>query len=142
MPLNGISVVLTGTKEKYYGMSIAWTTLVEKSHILISIPKNTDATNFLLLNKQFSVNILTNEQKEIAKQFGGEKSIKPNSINENIMKFSNNGLPIINNCCSNYMCSIYLTNEIEEQIVVIGSIIESINTNKKPLMFNKADYFE
>jgi len=142
MPLNGITVVLTGTKEKYYGMSIAWVTLVEKEHILISIPKNTEATNNLLLNKQFSVNILSNEQKETAKQFGGKEAVKPNYINENIIKFTDNGLPIFNKCCSCYMCDIYLINEIKDQIVVIGSIIESIKTNKKQLIFNKADYFE
>ncbi len=142
MPLNGITVVLTGTKENYSGMSIAWTTLVEKHHILISIPRDSITTTNLLLNKRFSVNILSTEQEEIAKQFGGNKSKKPNKINETIIAFTNSGLPIIENCCSNYICRIHLTNEINDQIVVIGSIIETIKNNKKPLMFNKSNYFE
>jgi flavin reductase (DIM6/NTAB) family NADH-FMN oxidoreductase RutF len=142
MPLNGITVVLTGTKEKYPGISISWVTLVEKDHIVISIPKNSETTKNLLSNKQFSVNILGIGQEEIAKQFGGKNSVSSNPKDKNLIKFTDNGVPILNNCCSNYICNIYLINEIKDQISVIGSIIECNKTNKKPLIYNKVDYIE
>ena len=70
MFVNGVSVVLVGESESVIGMSVVWATQTEKSHIVISLPKNADSTESLL---EVRKNIFDGNQEEIAAKYGGSK---------------------------------------------------------------------
>jgi flavin reductase (DIM6/NTAB) family NADH-FMN oxidoreductase RutF len=139
---NGITVVLTGTEIEYSGMTISWITMIETDHLVMSLPKNTKATTQLLENKIFSVSELTEGQEDIAKQFDGKKCNMDNLVDKSSIKYDQSGLPIIFNCCSNAICDVIFTHEVNQQILIAGKITKVMANNElKPLIYNKSDYF-
>ncbi len=72
MYTNGISIILTGSNDDYKGMAIAWVSQVEKAHLVIALPKGSEATDLLLKRKAFSVNELGVGQENLAREFGGK----------------------------------------------------------------------
>ena len=142
MLLNGITVVLEGSEEKYSGMSISWATLVEKDYLVISAPKAAITTNAILKNKIFSVNVLSVGQEGIAKQFGGHTLVKSDEINKQILIFNKNKPPVLEGCCSIYICKSSEIKKINKQIVIIGKIIEHKQNSSKPLIYDKGAYFD
>ena len=140
---NGVSIILTGTNDDYKGMAIAWVSLVEKEHLMISIPKGAEASSLLLERKAFSVNELGLGQEDLAREFGGKNcEHKPTGSLAKISSTKHN-LPIILNCCSSTICSTVNVEEINEQVVITAKIISTQNhLSLQPLTFKKAIYFK
>ena len=139
---NGITVVLTGTETEFAGMTISWITMIETNHLVMSLPKNAKATTQLLENKKFSVSELSEGQENIAKQFGGKKCNMENLVDKTSIKYDEAGLPIIFNCCSNAICDVIFTHEVNQQTLVAGKITKVMANNElKPLIYNKSLYF-
>lgn len=140
---NGVSVVFSGTNENYKGMTIAWASLVEKSHLIVSLPKKSEATQQLLKNEKFSINILESSQEGIAKYFGGSHCIKSETPDSGQLESTQYDLPILLNCCRSIICGVVQVNEVNDNVVVIANVIDVINdSDNKPLIFDLAVYFE
>jgi len=140
---NGVSIILTGTSVDYKGMAIAWVSQVEKEHLILSIPKGTEATNLLIKRAMFSVNELGVGQEDLAREFGGKNcENKPASSHADITA-TKEDIPIILNSCSSTICRVLNHVEINEQVVVTALILKTQqNLNLQPLVFNKAVYFK
>lgn len=143
MFINGVCIILTGSNDAFKGMAIAWVSQVEKEHLVISIPKNAEATRLLRKRKMFSVNQLGVGQENLARQFGGENcELKP-AHSQATIKSTEHNLPILLNCCLSTICSVINEIEINEQLVVTAKIVSKQNNlAMQPLVFNKADYFK
>ncbi len=142
MLLNGITVVLEGSEKKYSGMSISWATLVEKNYLVISAPTAATTTSTILKNKIFSVNVLSVGQEDIAKQFGGHASLQSDRIDKKLIKFNKNKPPVLESCCSIYICKLSEIKEINKQVVIIGKIIDYKQSGSEPLKYDKGAYFD
>jgi len=76
MFVNGISVVICGTKLEYQAATIAWSTKIEKNHIMVSLPFDASVTSSINTQRQFTVSVLGKNQTNIARQYGGRKQIR------------------------------------------------------------------
>lgn len=140
---NGVSIILTGTNDDYKGMAIAWVSQVEKDHLIISVPKDAEATNLLLKRKMFSVNELGLGQEYLARQFGGKNCQRDEMPSLAEVQSTEHDLPIIVNCCSSTLCSFFNVVEINEQVLITAKILSvQSHLDLQPLVFNKADFFK
>ena len=140
---NGVSIILTGTNDDYKGMAIAWVSQIEKEHLIISVPKGSEATKLLLQRESFSVNELGLGQEDLAREFGGNNCEKKPASSLAIIESTEYNLPIILNCCSTIICSILNVVEINEQVVITAKIINvRQQLDIQPLIFNKSVYFK
>lgn len=140
---NGVSIILTGTNDDYKGMAIAWVSQVEKDHLIISVPKGAEATDLLLKRKMFSVNELGLGQEDLARQFGGKNCQRDEMPSLAEVQSTEHDLPIIVNCCSSTLCSIFNVVEINEQVLITAKILSvQSHLDLQPLVFNKADFFK
>jgi len=140
---SGVCIILTGTNDDYKGMAIAWVSQVEKEHLIISIPKDAEATNLLLKRQAFSVNELGLGQEDLAREFGGKNCEHKSATSLAKINSTEHNLPIMVNCCSSTICSTLNVVEINEQVVITAKIISSQNhLSLQPLIFNKAVYFK
>jgi len=143
MFVNGVSIVLTGSKEEASGMAIAWVSQVEKNHLVISVPKGCDATNVLMKNGTFSVNELGLGQECIARAFGGKNCTKDPTHTEINITEAQCGLPMLSECRNSVICKTVLINEIKEQVIITAEILETINkADMSPMIFIKSDFFD
>ncbi len=143
MFINGVTIVLSGAEGEVEGMAVSWVTQVESEYLIISVPKKAKATNSLLINKTFSVSILSQDQENIAKKYGGNKCKESSDSSNGAVKFLQNGMPVIANSCATIICQIFSTNEIAEQIMIVGKIEEVVAMpGCKPLIYDKSNYFE
>jgi len=142
MFVNGVSVILTGNKNKYSGMAIAWVSQIEKKHLIISVPKSCEATVLLMEHGTFSVNELGIDQEDIAREFGGHSCIKKANKDKAIIVETDCGLAILNDCRTNIICTTISMNEIEDQVVITAEILKVINkTDMQPMIFIKSNFF-
>jgi len=146
MFVNGVSIILTGSKKEASGMAIAWVSQVEKSHLVISVPKNCDATNVLMKHGTFSVNELGLGQEGIARAFGGKNCTKDSVQNSTHTEINITetqcGLPMLSECRKSVICKTVLVNEIKEQVIITAEILETINkADMSPMIFIKSDFF-
>ncbi len=140
---NGVSIILTGTNDDYRGMTIAWVSQVEKEHLIISVPKDAEATNLLIKREVFSVNELGVGQEDLAREFGGKNCEHNQTESLADINSTAHNLPIILNCCSSTICSTLNVVEVNEQVLITAKIISSQNhLDIQPLIFNKAVYFK
>jgi len=140
---NGVSIILTGTKDNYNGMAIAWVSQVEKEHLILSIPKGSLGTTLLLTRAIFSVNELGIGQENLAREFGGQQCENKPTSSLATIEATTEGVPIIVNCCSSTLCRVLSHVEINEQIVITAKILKAQhNLNLQPLVFDKSVYFK
>ncbi len=142
MFVNGVSVILAGSKNKYSGMAIAWVSQVEKNHLVISVPKDCEATDVLMEYGTFSVNELAIDQEDIAREFGVKNCIKKSSKKRINIIETESGLPILSDCRTTIICKTILKNEIKEQIIITAEIVEIIKKiDVQPMIFIKSNFF-
>ncbi len=137
-----MGVVLCGTQEDFFGMSIAWLTKVEKEHVLVSLPRGALGTQKALVDKRFTLNLLAESQIEIARQFGGSKQKKLVDKSHAVIVNTEWGIPAIRDCCSTYLCKVASAQELNEQMLVIAKIFACIDKGKStPLTYKQSDFF-
>ena len=123
-------------------MAIAWVSQVEKEHLVISIPKGSEATNVLLQREMFSVNELGVGQESLAKEFGGKNCQKALSPEKAKVVATDYDLPMLTNCCLTAFCKTINVQEINEQVLITAKIIDTISgINMESMVFKKSDFF-
>jgi len=143
MFLNGITIVLCGYKGDVKGATIAWATKVERNHILVSLPVDAALTESVISKKNFSVNVLGQDQSRIARQYGGTKQSGSLPKLDSDLDYDLWSAPVIRNCRASFLCSSIQEIQIKEQIIVIAEIAEyEFAENIVPLTYEHGAYFE
>ena len=142
MFLNSISVVLCGDQNDFCGATIAWATKVEKEHLLVSLPRLSAVATTIEKQHRFSVNVLSEFQENIARQFGGHKQSKPLPVNELDLDFSNWKVPVVTGARAQYLCDLYQIDTLRAQRIITASILDSVtNESLEPLIYHHHKYF-
>lgn len=143
MFLNGITIILSGDQESFEGAAIAWATKIERNHVLVSLPIDATITEFVKLNKTFTVNVLGEHQAEIVRQYGGSKQSRPLPRNPDDLDFDAWAVPTVKDCRANLHCAVDQEMTVEEQFVVIAKIEQSrFDETIMPLVYEHAAYFD
>lgn len=142
MFLNSVNVIFVGDSKTYLGMAIAWATQVEKNHILVSVPKDADCTSLLLENKEFTVSVLSNSQKNVAIQYGGSQQRTQIDKDLTVVDFSRWRVPVIREAAEAVLCSMVSVQYVESQAIVVGKVLERVVAKGAgSLVYDSSDYF-
>ena len=139
MFVNGVGVVLSGTLEDYAGMSIAWMTKVERDHVVLSLPKKAKGTQRVTSTGRFTLSLLSESQRDIARLFGGAGSHSvPGPVD---LVETDWGMPAIGSSCAVYLCDVVTTQALNDQVVVMVRMTGPVyETSASPLVYNEEDY--
>jgi flavin reductase (DIM6/NTAB) family NADH-FMN oxidoreductase RutF len=140
--LNNVNVVLCGDAECFSGASIAWGTKVEKNHALVSLPRNAAVTKCISESSIFTISVLSSEQSNIARQYGGKMQSDQRPIETGDLVFIPWAVPVVKNACAQLLCHVRHRIPVDEQVIVIAKIVESDASDRlKPLVYDHSHYF-
>lgn len=142
MIVNGVSIIFGGPAPDHVGMSITWISFVESDHVMMSLPKEASATERLLEGERFTVSALSATQLAVARSYGGRKVRTNEDIQAVDVEGRRWGMPVIRNSLTDLLCLRCHVNDIRQQTIVIGTVIERVqNSSDPPLLYRHADYF-
>ncbi len=142
MFLNGVNVVLCGNEQDFKGATIAWSTMIEKDHAIASLPSEAAVTKAILFKMVFTINVLGQNQSNIARQYGGSKQTRPLSKNIHDLDFDLWGIPMVRNCRAQFLCNIVQHILVNEQTILIARITDyDFTESVAPLFYDHAAYF-
>jgi len=140
--VNSVNIVLCGNAERFQGASIAWGTKVEKDHAMVSLPKHAAVTEFIGRLGNFTINVLSSDQPNIARQYGGKSQSDPHDVNADDLDFSQWQVPVVRDACAQLLCEVRHTLIIKEQSMVIGEIMDTASSETlEPLVYDHSRYF-
>jgi flavin reductase (DIM6/NTAB) family NADH-FMN oxidoreductase RutF len=138
----GVTVVTTKYKNKYYGLTVsAFTSIsLDPPLIMISISKFSHTHEAFTNSDFFSVNFLADDQKTIADRFAGRMQLqdKFQGINYTIYLTDT---PIISGVRAFIECKKYKVYDGGDHSIILGEVINAKKSNdKSPLVFYTQQY--
>ena len=131
----GVAIVTTAVNGKIHGLTVNAFTSVSLKPPLVLICIDTDAESCKLIKKSkiFTVNLLTDKQKNISKKFSDPKT------KEN--RFDAGKAPVLINALAFIDCkveSIFLSGD---HYIFVGKVLKlGLNKNSKPLIYYRGKY--
>jgi flavin reductase (DIM6/NTAB) family NADH-FMN oxidoreductase RutF len=140
----GVYVVTVKKDDIINGITIAWANRVSHSPslIMISVGKKHFSHELIKEGKVFALNILSDEQKDIAKIFGLKSGRGINKFKDIEYTTKSTGCPILKNCIGYLDCKVVSSLEAGDHTLFIGEVIEGeLYNDKATLIYNPDDYF-
>jgi flavin reductase (DIM6/NTAB) family NADH-FMN oxidoreductase RutF len=142
--INGIVIVTTKSGDKINGMTCAWASQVawEPPLLMVSIGNGSYTNELINESKKFAVNVLNEDQVDIAKEFGLKSGRTLNKF-EDVDYFQKiTGSPILNDIVAYFDCRLHSSFDVIDHTLFIGEIVEAAKVNSvKPLQYNFNDYW-
>ncbi len=138
----GVAIVTTAVNGKIHGLTVNAFTSVSLKPPLVLICIDTDAESCKLIKKSkiFTVNLLTDKQKNISKKFSDPKT-KENRFDDDIWAFKAGKAPVLINALAFIDCkveSIFLSGD---HYIFVGKVLKlGLNKNSKPLIYYRGKY--
>lgn len=132
----GVSVVTTTDKDNNpTGLTVNSFASVSLDPLLIlwSIDNNVSTYDKFMEVDKFTVNILAENQAEIATLFASSESDRFTNCEWN---FSKDNLPIISGAMTSLQCNVFNKIEAGDHIIFIGEIFDINVTKKAPLLYH------
>ncbi len=142
--VNGVSVVTSKSGDSINGLSVAWMSQVsvDPQLIMVAIGKSKYTHELIEKSNAFAVNILSNEQMDLAKHFGLQSGRKANKFNHIEYETKKTGSPILKDCLAYLDCRLYKSLTAGDHTVFIGEVVdEGVKSGKSPLVYDAKDYF-
>ena len=137
----GVTVVAINSNKKIIGKTVnSFSALSLKPPlVLFCLDKKTSDLKEFIKNKYLSINILSNKQSEISKNFA-----KKDSKWKNIpFKLSKLNSPIIDKSLANLECQIVKSLKEGDHIIVICKVVNLyLNDKLKPLLYFNSNYIK
>ncbi len=135
----GVTIVTINNKQNLYGKTINSFTSLSLSPplVLFSLAKTSSKLELYKKAKLLTINVLSKNQKLIAVNFA-----KKNFSWKNIKFILNNdGNPILNNCVSNFECSVVDKINKGDHTIFICEVLKVLYNGKlKPLIYFNSKY--
>lgn len=141
---NPVSVITTKYKEEVNGMTAAWITQVSfnPTLIIVSIALERYTHQLIQLSKIFAVNLLSSEQRNVAKYFGMKSGKNINKFQGVKYSTKKTGSPILQDIYGYIDCKVLSGSRMGDHTVFTGQVLESeVFTGKTPLIFKAKDFF-
>lgn len=141
----GVFVVTTQADGKVNGMTAAWVSQVSFKPRLLAVAIAPQRYTYELIEKSkvFCINVLSEDQIDLAKHFGFQSGRRVNKFETVPYKFALKGSPVILSAVAYFECEVTHMYEAGDHIIVVGEVgdYEVMKPNVKPLIFKWEDYF-
>jgi len=141
----GVFIVTAQADGKINGMTAAWVSQVSFKPRLLAVAIAPQRYTYELIEKSkvFCINVLSEDQIELAKHFGFQSGRKINKFETVPFKYALKGSPVILSAIAYFECEVTHMYETGDHILVVGEVsdYEVLRPNAKPLIFRWEDYF-
>jgi len=141
----GVFVITSQADGKINGMTAAWVSQVSFKPRLLAVAIAPQRYTFELIEKSkvFCINVLSEDQVELAKHFGFQSGRKVNKFETIPYKLTAKGSPVILSAVAYFDCEVTHIYEAGDHMIVVGEVVdyEVLRANAKPLIFRWDDYF-
>ena len=139
----GVTVVTTKNQDGLHGLTVNSFTSVslDPPLILICIQKNGLSHSTLCECKDFVVNILSEEQKELSDRFANPTLDSEKRFRDLNFQLSKNGVPILAGNLGHLECCVVSQFEGGDHTIFIGQVEKAdFSAGKQPLLFYESGY--
>ena len=102
--------------------------------VAVFISKNSRTASGIMQSGKFAINILTNEQENIARTFsvdGSSDKFQPGTY-----WYGESGMPLLNEVLGHIECDLFLSQDIADHSMFVGSVkYGDIDTELEPLVY-------
>ncbi len=141
----GVFVITTQAEGKINGMTAAWVSQVSFKPKLLAVAIAPQRYTYELIEKSkvFCINVLGEDQVELAKHFGFKSGRKVNKLENIPYKFALKGSPVLLEAIAYFECEVTHIYESGDHHIVIGEVVdhEVFKEKVNPLIFRWDDYF-
>lgn len=141
----GVFIITAQADGKVNGMTAAWVSQVSFKPRLLAVAIAPQRYTYELIEKSkvFCINVLSEDQIEIAKHFGFVSGRKVNKFENIPFKYALKGSPIILSAVAYFECEVTHLYEAGDHIIVVGEVgdYEVLRPGAKVLIFKWDDYF-
>lgn len=109
----------------------------EPPTLLIAVNRTARTYNHLARKSSFVVNILAEDQSDIAQHFSSKGDDQFDGVDHYT---SQNGLPIIKNTAAHFECIVDQVHDVGTHSLFIGQVIDTESSIKRPLAYCDAKY--
>lgn len=133
----GVTVILVNTKDGYHGMTANafMSVSLDPALICVSVDHNASMLEKLKREKQFSVNILLEDQIDLARHFAKQQQ-KSTKIEIEEM----NAVPILKNALASISCRLYDVFKAGDHTLFLGEVDMLQEQEGDPLIFYHGEY--
>lgn len=127
----GVSVVTVGLGGDSNGLTVSWMSQVsfEPPHIMIAVDSAHHSTDILTSTKSFAVNLLKDDQKDIATHFAKQSIINVDKADQYSLREASTGTPILTDALAYLDCEVVQQFEVGGHTVFIGQVVDAAILN-------------
>lgn len=102
--------------------------------VAVFISKNSRTASGIMQSGKFAINILTNEQENIARTFSADGS--SDKFQPGTYWYGESGMPLLNEVLGHIECDLFLSQDIADHSMFVGSVkYGDIDTELEPLVY-------
>ena len=143
--VQGVYVVTTRVGEKVNGMTAAWVSQVSLKPLLVMVSIAPARYSHTLIKESgiFAINVLTQDQTELAKRFGFKSGRKIDKFAGMDYLTAATGAPILPQAYAYLDLKLVNTYVAGDHSLFVGEVMEAkiLHPQNHPLVFNKNDFF-
>ncbi|MBT3788544.1 MAG: flavin reductase [Alphaproteobacteria bacterium] len=115
----------------------------DPASMLICVNRSNRTHKFIMETRKFAVNLLTEDQQQIANNFAGQKSLDEKFLSEGDWKITESGLSVLNDGLAVFVCDVDQWMDTKTHTVFSGQIVAcKLATNQSPLIYGKQAYLK
>lgn len=143
--VHGVYVVTTRLVDKINGMTAAWVSQVSLHPLLVMVSIAPPRYSHTLIKESgiFAINVLTNEQADLAKRFGYKSGRKIDKFAGLDCTMAGSGAPVLPQAYAYLDLKLVHTFTAGDHTLFVGEVVEAriLHPQSHPLIFNKSDFF-
>jgi len=143
--VHGVYVVTTRLGEKINGMTAAWVAQVSLNPLLVMVSIAPTRYSHTLIQESgvFALNVLTEEQVELAKRFGYKSGRKVDKFAGLDCLAAGSGAPVLPQAYAYLDLRLVHTYTAGDHTLFVGEVTEAkiLHPRSHPLIFRKSDFF-
>jgi flavin reductase (DIM6/NTAB) family NADH-FMN oxidoreductase RutF len=136
---SGVYVVGAAHRGKHNAFTAAWVSQVSFEPLLLALSVNTSNASWSLIRqaRAFSVNVLGQGQKDIARHFGTRSGREQDKLTAYPWRAGKSGAPILENALSYLECRLEFTRRAGDHVLVVGRVIDGalLNAHAIPMLY-------
>ncbi|MDA8142720.1 MAG: flavin reductase family protein [Thermoplasmatales archaeon] len=102
--------------------------------VAVFVSKNSRTASGIMQSGKFAINILTNEQENIARTFSADGS--SDKFQPGTYWYGESGMPLLNEVLGHIECDLFLSQDIADHSMFVGSVkYGDIDTELEPLVY-------
>lgn len=141
---NGVTVVTSFRGDEVNGLTVAWASQVSYNPpmVMVSIGPRRYTHDMIQESGVFAVNILGENQIDLAKLFGFKSGRKVNKFENVGYDRKSTGAPILKDAVAYLDCRVVSTHTAGDHTIFVGSIEDcEIRSEDEPLIYRTTDYW-